>query len=183
MPLTKQWSEYRLHNGAAQRSAYLGCRVKRHIRTDGAWRIGQRLGNRSDVAGDCVTPPGAACVTIASLRTANRRAQARTFGVVRGHARLFARVAGWGRQDSNLRRQSQLVYSQSPLTTRALPRRRSAILIAGGRRPSPGDFPVHLTGKSPGQLRSGILAPCPATGSTRASPRPLERPACVGPAS
>lgn len=28
----------------------------------------------------------------------------------------------WGRQDSNLRRQSQLVYSQSPLTTRALPR-------------------------------------------------------------
>src|SRR3954452_13933763 len=28
----------------------------------------------------------------------------------------------WGRQDSNLCRHSQLVYSQSPLTTRALPR-------------------------------------------------------------
>src|ERR1700753_4278434 len=31
-------------------------------------------------------------------------------------------IGRWGRQDSNLRRQSQRVYSPSPLTTRTLPR-------------------------------------------------------------
>src|SRR4051794_33827471 len=36
--------------------------------------------------------------------------------------RLSARALRWGEQDSNLRRQSQWVYSPSPLTTRTSPR-------------------------------------------------------------
>jgi hypothetical protein len=35
--------------------------------------------------------------------------------------------SGWGRQDSNLRRHSQRVYSASPLTTRTLPRGRAKV--------------------------------------------------------
>src|SRR4051812_10985619 len=45
-------------------------------------------------------------------------------------SRRLGLIGRWGRQDSNLCRHSQLVYSQSPLTTRALPRG-GAILVAG----------------------------------------------------
>ncbi len=45
----------------------------------------------------------------------------------------------WGEQDSNLRRQSQCVYSASPLTTRTSPRALSSLgkdRVTGGHRPS-----------------------------------------------
>ncbi len=49
---------------------------------------------------------------------------------------------GWGREDSNLRRRSQPVYSRSPLATRELPREPASLAPtseqAGPKAPAPG---------------------------------------------
>ena len=80
----------------------------------------------------------------------------------RGHPpRVALRTDGWERLDSNQRRQSQRVYSPSPLTARA----RSQRPLRDGRHPTSPD----ASGDAPGEVR---IPPPRISRRSRAGPAP-----------